>query len=110
MVASIGVGIFQARPGRVSTRTGSPKRVTTTACPAPTETSEEATAAPNTIAPARVKRMTLRQRLGRAAAAAVALSIVVVASRRATARVPAAHPRSSEIVVVAVISAVCTAR
>ena len=56
MVLSNGAGIFQARPGAVSTRIGSPKRVTTTARPGLTRTMQALMTAAATITKAITNR------------------------------------------------------
>ena len=56
IVLSTGAGIFQARPGSVRTRIGSPKRVTTTAWPGPTKTRQALRTAAATIRKATRKR------------------------------------------------------
>jgi hypothetical protein len=60
MAVCTGAGSFQARPGRVSTRTGSPNWLTTTACPAPTMIVEAASTAATTIAEATTNRTAAR--------------------------------------------------
>ena len=80
MTLSSGVGSFQARPGRVSTRDRSPKRVITEASPAPTMTEAEANTAAATMTPANAKRSATRSatRTRRPGGRRVLLIIMVV--------------------------------